>query len=159
MTGKPIIHMQLETEERPFDVVVYRAIPFALARHADHEKAKVDLKNFLNEALADNYQQDNPVTNALGRLRLEQNATPEMRVMMEEMDQLKSGMNDIQRTIGLLTTQLWVRPNQPPTASNALGAIPPGPVFRHLNWYGNPCCINGGFGGNALTGFRPLRGT
>jgi len=151
--------MQLAIEGIPFDVAGYRAIKFARTQVDDIEKAKDDLKRSINEVLGPGYQSENPVTKARGRLELEQNATPETRVLMEEMDQLKSGMNDIQRTIGLLTTQLWVRPNQPPTASNALGAIPPGPVFRHLNWYGNPCCINGGFGGNALTGFRPLRGT
>ena len=131
--GTPIIHMQLATQKIPFDVAGYRAIKFALARHMDLEKAKVDLKNFVNETMAPNYLQDNPVTNARGRLKLEQNATPETRVLMEEMDLLKSQMNDMRRILGV-HDHLLLTSSDPLTASNyATGlagryAIPPAPA-------------------------------
>ena len=75
MTEKPIIHMQLATERTPFDVSSYRGIKFAHTRFSDVEKAKEELKNFVDAVLAPDYQPENPVTNARGRLKLEQNAT------------------------------------------------------------------------------------
>src|SRR5208337_2093713 len=79
MTQKPIIHMQLATERTPFDVSLYRAIKFARTRFSDVEKAKEELKKSVGAVLDSAYQPENPVTNAVGRLQLEQNATPEMR--------------------------------------------------------------------------------
>jgi DNA-binding XRE family transcriptional regulator len=95
MAQKPIIHMQLATELTPFDISLYRAIKFSRASFDDVERAKEALKSFVDAVLASNYQPENPVTNAIGRLKLEQNATPEMRVMMEEIDALKSRFNSI----------------------------------------------------------------
>ena len=40
MAQKPIIHMQLASEDVPFDVSLYRAVKFSLARHRDIEVAK-----------------------------------------------------------------------------------------------------------------------
>lgn len=99
MTEKPIIHMQLATESTPFDVTLYRAIKFLRARFQDIEKAKIDLTNFVEAVLVPDYQPENPVTNARGRLKLKQTATPEMRVMMEEMDRLKSEMNGMKERL------------------------------------------------------------
>ncbi len=99
MTKKPIIHMQLVTEKPPFDVSLYRAIKFSRTRFSDVEKAKVELKNFVDAVFAPEYQTENPVTNAIGHLKLEQNATPEMRVLMQEIDQLKSQVNMMQQLI------------------------------------------------------------
>src|SRR5271165_6168300 len=94
MAEKPIIHMHLVTTERiPFDVSLYRTVEFALARFPDIEKAKEDLRNQVEAVLAPDYQPENPVTNARGRLKLEQSATPEMRLMMEDIDQIKSRLN------------------------------------------------------------------
>jgi hypothetical protein len=91
--------MHLVNERIPFDVSLYRTIKFALARFSDVEKAKEDLRNFIEAVLVADYQPENPVTNARGRLKLEQNATPEMRVMMEEIDQLKSQMSFMQKLV------------------------------------------------------------
>lgn len=99
MAEKPIIHMQLVTERIPFDVGSYRTIKFALTRHSDVEKAKEDLRNFVEAVLAPDYQPENPVTNARGRLKLEQNATPEVRVMMDDIDQIKTRLFNMERLV------------------------------------------------------------
>jgi hypothetical protein len=109
MAQKPIIHMQLTTEIVPFDVSLYRAIKFARTRFSDVEKAKEYLKNVVNAVLAPDYQPENPVTNAIGRLKLEQNATPEMRVVMEEIDGLKTQV-DILRQVVVGTSPLLSPP-------------------------------------------------
>jgi len=121
MAEKPIIHMHLVTTERiPFDVSLYRTVEFALARFPDIEKAKEDLRNQVEAVLAPDYQPENPVTNARGRLKLEQSATPEMRLMMEDIDQIKSRLNTMERLV--------VEPPNPLTpaaASLALTGVAP----------------------------------
>jgi hypothetical protein len=99
MTQKPIIHMQLATEQTPFDVSLYRAVKFSRARFRDVEKAKEDLTNFVRAVLAPEYQPENPITNAIGRLKLEQTATPEMRLMMDEMKQFRAQLNILQEIL------------------------------------------------------------
>jgi len=126
--------MQLAIEGIPFDVAGYRAIKFARTQVDDIEKAKDDLKRSINEVLGPGYQSENPVTKARGRLELEQNATPETRVLMEEMDQLKSQMNDMRRNLGV-HDHLLLTSSDPLTASSyATGlagryAILPAPAY------------------------------
>src|SRR5208337_2170558 len=119
MTQKPIIHMQLATERTPFDVSLYRAIKFLRARFKDIEKAKEDLRLFVRAVLAPDYQPENPVSNAIGRLKLEQSATPEMRVIMEEIEQLKNELN----TVRVLALSNYSTPGLTPggAASSSIG--------------------------------------
>jgi hypothetical protein len=52
MAQKPIIHMYLEGSEIPFDVKLYRAIPFSIT-HPDHLRTAQDnLRNAITEAVA-----------------------------------------------------------------------------------------------------------
>ena len=44
MAQKPIIHMQLATQEPPFDLSLYRAIKFSLTKHRDLGVAAAELK-------------------------------------------------------------------------------------------------------------------
>ncbi len=155
MTQKPIIHMQLATEGTPFDVSLYRAIKFARTRFSDVEKAKDDLKNFVDAVLDSAYQPENPVTNAVGRLQLEQNATPEMRVMMEEMDRLKTQVNMLQELIVGQPSpleKLWVL-NNTPTAGNAVGVLT-GTVPNVLSSHRTNIPPVGNLEGNAISGWR-----
>ena len=104
MTQKPIIHMQLADQQIPFDVSLYRALKFLRARFKDIEKAKEDLRQFVCEVLAPNYQPENPVTNAIGRLKLEQSATPEMRVLIEQIERLANELNTVRTELNTLRT-------------------------------------------------------
>lgn len=166
MTKKPIIHMQLVTEKPPFDVSLYRAIKFALSRHSDVEKAKLDLKNSVDAVLAPGYQTENPVTNAIGHLKLEQDATPAMRVLMQEIDQLKSQVNILQQVIipapnpleyaamvggtgasvGGITTSYPSARNSPISITSAAGNFAEVPPMGNLE-------------GNSRTGWHTRRGS
>src|SRR5262245_35015983 len=77
MAEEPIIHMQLATEKPPFDVSLYRAIMFSLLKPSDHDEARAELKRAVEAVLAEGYEAENPVTNARGRLRLRESASPE----------------------------------------------------------------------------------
>jgi hypothetical protein len=110
MAQKPIIHMQLSTEKPPFDLSLYRAIKFSRAKFRDLGEAQAELKRAVEAVLADDYQVENPVTNARGRLQLDQHATPEQKLFIDKMDAFSE-------RIELLEDQ--VRFLGPPAISNA----------------------------------------
>lgn len=158
---KPIIHMQLAIEGTPFDVAGYRLIKFARTQVADIEKAKDDLRNSINEVLAPGYRVENPVTKARGRLKLEQNATPETRVLMEEMDQLKSQVNDMNCILGV-HSRLLLSAEEPlgtsAYATTLAGTYASAPALGISTGVESlPPMRN--LEGNAVTGFRPRRGS
>jgi hypothetical protein len=88
--GKPIIHMIQKDEQIPFDVVPHRAIQFAVRRARDLEEAQKQLISAVRAASAPGFQADNPILHARGRLQLEHNATPETRVLVNEIELLRS---------------------------------------------------------------------
>jgi hypothetical protein len=90
MAQKPIIHMQLASENVPFDVSLYRAVKFSREKYRDLETAKSELEKAVLAVLAEGYQAENPVTNARGHIKLEEHATPGQRVMLEELSAVKS---------------------------------------------------------------------
>ncbi len=85
MAQKPIIHMQLATQEPPFDLSLYRAIKFSLTKHRDLGVAAAELKRAIESVLAPDYEVENPVTNARGRIKLIENATSEQKVLFAEL--------------------------------------------------------------------------
>ncbi len=95
MAQKPIIHMQLADEKPPFDVSLYRAIKFSRAKYRDLGTAKADLKRAIEAVLADGYEVENPVTNARGRIKLQEHATGEQQVLLEQLEALGNKMDDV----------------------------------------------------------------
>ena len=87
-----------------FDVNLFREIKFSRQQHSEIEKAKTELKLAVEDS-ADGYQLTNPVTNARGYLKLEQTGTPEIRVLMDEMDSIKSRVDSMQRQLNILMSR------------------------------------------------------
>jgi hypothetical protein len=81
MAQKPIIHMQLADEKTPFDLSLYRTLKFSRSRPSELRKARDELKRTLEAVLAEDYKVDNPVTRARGQIKIEQEATPEQRIV------------------------------------------------------------------------------
>ena len=102
VTMKPIIHMHLKTTTLPFDVGNFRSIPFERRRVEDVEAAKRALANSVDAVQQEGFVQQNPYTNARGRITLEQNATPEIRLVMEQVDALKAGLSSLQTGVETL---------------------------------------------------------
>jgi|SRR5712664_2415723 hypothetical protein len=98
MAQKPVIHMQLASEDVPFDVSLYRAVKFSLAKHRDIDAAKSDLEKAVQAVLAEGYQVENPITRARGRIKLEEHATPDQRVILEELATLKSRLSQLDKS-------------------------------------------------------------
>jgi hypothetical protein len=94
--GKPIIHMIRKNDNIPFDVIPHRAILFSLA-HPDHLKeAQNHLRDSVVEAIAPGFKPDNPIMHARGRLEFEQNATPEMKVLSDELATLRARLERVE---------------------------------------------------------------
>jgi hypothetical protein len=85
MAQKPIIHMHEVGERIPFDVSLYRSIPYSKLRPRDLVEAKASLSAMVEATLSPGYQVENPVTNARGRYELEKHATPEQQVIISQL--------------------------------------------------------------------------
>jgi hypothetical protein len=137
---KPIIHMQLATEEIPFDLSLCRALKFSLTKVSDLENARNDLKRAVEAVLDPNYQVENPVTKTRGRILLKEHATPEIRVLMDEMraiqdrlDQIESAMRaekfETSQSANALVADLVLRGFKPTVSlASARGIL--GPLFN-----------------------------
>lgn len=90
MERKPIIHMFRAGEVIPFDVKPYRAIPFAFEHPKQRFEAREHLRQAIVAVLAPGYQVENPVTRARGYAALSQHATPDMQVVLMEIESLKT---------------------------------------------------------------------
>jgi hypothetical protein len=93
MVEMPIIHLQREDDPIPFDVAIYRAIKFSLKEFADLEGAQGQLAKAIGDVLDPAYVTNNPVTEARGRVKLRESATPEQQILLEDMARLKARMS------------------------------------------------------------------
>jgi hypothetical protein len=96
MIQKPIIHIHVIGDKIPFDVSLYRATKFSLLRPVDLRQARNDLKAAVKATLAPGYQVDNPVTRARGQIRLEERASPEQKVLLDQIRALHSRMDKLE---------------------------------------------------------------
>jgi hypothetical protein len=118
MVAKPVIHMQLEGQPIPFDLSLYKTVPFSFVNPEAYERARNELKAQVSEAVAPGYVVDNPVTRALGRAHFDQNASPALKVLSDEMASIRSRLDGIETTA--LIAQV--------TANRALGSPPDNPL-------------------------------
>lgn len=90
MIAKPIIHMQLEEQRIPFDLSLYKTVPFSFVNPSAYSVAQAMLKAQISEATADGYTPDNPVTRALGQQHLKQTTSPDLKVISDTLQSLGS---------------------------------------------------------------------
>ncbi len=89
MLQKPIIHMHRVEDTIPFDVSLYRSIGFSLRRHVDLIDAREALKHAVTSVLSEDYEVDNPITKVKGRIQLAERATPEERVLIDQLSAIE----------------------------------------------------------------------
>jgi hypothetical protein len=78
MVEKPIVHMQQESEQIPFDVSLYSAVIYSMDSVQALDRATEDLARHVAAAVDPGHEIDNPVTRALGQEKFKQNALPEI---------------------------------------------------------------------------------
>jgi hypothetical protein len=100
MAQKAIIHMQLADEKTPFDVSLYRTLKFSRSRPSDLKKARDELKRAVEAVLAEGYKVDNPVTRARGQIKIEQDATPEQRIVLEQLRAIQERLDILEEPRG-----------------------------------------------------------
>jgi hypothetical protein len=93
--------MILGTEKIPFDVAPYRAIHFSLSEAEHLEAAKEELRSAVAEIAKEGFVVENPITHARGRMELEQHASPEVRVLADEMEALRARVYNIEMLAAL----------------------------------------------------------
>jgi hypothetical protein len=96
MAQKPVVHMQLVEEKIPFDVSLYRTLKFSRSRPSDLRKARDELKRTLEAVLAEDYKVDNPVTRARGQIKIEQEATPEQQIVLEQLRAIQARLDNLE---------------------------------------------------------------
>jgi hypothetical protein len=132
--GKPIIHMIRKGERIPFDVIPHRAIGFAHTHPDDHKDARAKLTSAVAEAIKPGFEADNPITHARGKLEFEEKASPEMKVLAEELaalrarfDTIESAVQAAQQNVGLWAPppplHTLVRPRVSPEAARMAEAL------------------------------------
>jgi hypothetical protein len=77
---------------------LYRAVKFSLAKHRDIDAAKSDLEKAVQAVLTEGYQVENPITRARGRIKLEEHATPDQRVILDEVAALRSRVDQLSKS-------------------------------------------------------------
>lgn len=97
MKQKPIIHMYRSGDKIPFDVAPYRAIAFSYSHPDDLEAAKAALKDSVDEVLKPGFQVENPVTRARGIEKLEEHATPEQKLVLQQLQSMESRLAAMER--------------------------------------------------------------
>jgi hypothetical protein len=102
MAQKPIIHMQLSTEKPPFDLSLYRAIKFSRAKYRDLGHAQAELRRAIQSVLEKDYEIDNPVTSARGRVKLNESATSEQKIFIDQFDALGERLEMLEDQIRFL---------------------------------------------------------
>ena len=104
MVRLPTIHMIGKGFRIPFDVAPHRAIIFARDDYRELEQARRDLRSAIDDALKPTFEVENPITLARGRIALDQHATPEMQVLIETVEMLRSRVVAIEtRELGELS--------------------------------------------------------
>ncbi|WHO71702.1 hypothetical protein [Rhizobium sp. BT03] len=97
VVNKPIIHMVRANDPIPFDIKLFRHIPFSVATPQALESAKAALREALEATFAEDFKVDNPVTRTRGVVKFEENATPGEKVMQEQMANLNARVALLER--------------------------------------------------------------
>jgi hypothetical protein len=92
----PTIHLIHRDWKIPFDVAPYRAVKFSYADPAELEAAQVELRSTVDEVIKPGFQVENPITHARGRLELDQHATPQVKVLLNEIAILRDRVSKVE---------------------------------------------------------------
>jgi hypothetical protein len=113
--AKPTIHIAAIGTKLPFDNIGHRAIFYDRTDWGSIETARTSLRNQCEEALAENFQVNNPVTQALTIKAFRASAQPTEKTiasLMERIESLENNRNIIISNEGIVknqTSDLWTR--------------------------------------------------
>ncbi|WP_413711768.1 hypothetical protein [Rhizobium sp. Rhizsp82] len=90
VSGGPVVHMVRAGDPIPFDLKIFRHIPFIVSTHQGLENAKVSLKQSLDAVHSEDFKLDNPVTRTRAQVEFEKKATASEKVLLDQISDLSS---------------------------------------------------------------------
>ncbi|RWN27857.1 MAG: hypothetical protein EOR97_25135 [Mesorhizobium sp.] len=96
MKELPIVHIVRKGGAIPFDVKLFRAIPFDYADPSDLRAARDDLRRALDAVLQDDYKPDNPVIRARGVVKLSESTAPETAIIQQQLSEMSRRLSAIE---------------------------------------------------------------
>nr|WP_295890663.1 hypothetical protein [uncultured Devosia sp.] len=99
VVGLPVIHMHREDQKIPFDVSLFRSLPFELSEPKHLKAARAGLRELLTAALDENHKVENPVTKARGQVAFEQNATPADVILRDQVSTLTAAVSSVEERL------------------------------------------------------------
>ncbi|TIR19558.1 MAG: hypothetical protein E5X34_19675 [Mesorhizobium sp.] len=96
MKELPIVHIVKKGGIIPFDVKLFRAIPYDYADPTELRAARGDLQRALTAVLQPDYKPDNPVIRARGVVKLAESAAPETAVIQQQLSEISRRLSAIE---------------------------------------------------------------
>ena len=91
-------------------MIPHRAIRFALTRPDDQKEARTELASAISEAIKPDFEADNPITHARGKLEFEERASPAMKVLAEEVAALRGRIDSMEAATARSNALRWKSP-------------------------------------------------
>src|SRR5208337_1748953 len=98
---KKIIHLLLKGHDMPFDLSHYRTVIYSRKTVEDIEQARADLIGQLAAIMKPEYKVDNPVTQALGYLEVQETATDREKVILSQLDDVVGRVQYLEQRLAL----------------------------------------------------------
>jgi hypothetical protein len=122
----PTIHMILKGSTIPFDLAHLRAIFFSTEWPEHVASAKTQLKATVEEVMQPGFQVDNPITHAKVLFALREQATPEVRALIDEVTALRGRLDGLGGRLDGLERSISSNRGAASTAIYALTGYPTG---------------------------------
>jgi hypothetical protein len=94
--------MHREDQKIPFDVSLFRSLPFELSEPKHLKAARGGLKDLVAAALDGGHRVENPVTKARGQVVFEQNATPADVIIRDQVEALTAAVSQVQERLSYM---------------------------------------------------------
>lgn len=119
MVRKPVIHICNHETNLPFDNAGVNTIVFNLMDTKSHENARQRISNFSKTMMASGYVVSNPVTSALGALKLQQSSDSSEQLMaqlLERVGSIEKFVHDYKETVRRISVPSAVISSPPQNA-------------------------------------------
>jgi hypothetical protein len=91
-----VIHMVRAGDYIPFDLKLFRHVPFSVATPQKLETAKADLKAAVAAVLEEDFKVENPVTVTRGVMRFAEQATSSEKILLNQIAEISSRLSALE---------------------------------------------------------------
>lgn len=109
---EPIVHVHRSDQTIPFDVSLFRSMPYSTDRPQSLIKAQQTLKEIVAEVFAEGYEVTNPVTQARGHIQFKDNASTADQVLAAQMTAISERLSSLEQQNHAISQALPVKTNR-----------------------------------------------